>query len=231
MLLAIDTSTKYGGVALHRDGELVASLCWRSQGNHTRELLPSVQHLLERVGGTIRDVRGIAVALGPGGFSSLRVGLSAAKGLALGLSVPVIGVGTLELEAYPYKDTGLFVQPLLAAGRGEVFTALFGPAQGQWSRLEEERILAPQELVAGEPDPTLFCGEAAPALADFLKERLGSKALVVEAYWPGLRLAALSHLGSQRLARGESSDVATLQPLYLRRPSIGRPSPPQRVKY
>ncbi len=100
LLLVLDTSTRYAGAALWREDDAVASVSWRSTGNHTRELMPAIRRLLEMVDGKPEDLAGVGVALGPGGFSAVRVGMSAAKGLALPLKLPLVGVGTLEMEAY-----------------------------------------------------------------------------------------------------------------------------------
>ena len=127
MLLAIDTSTRYAGIALADENRVVSIRAWYSVVNHSKELMPGVQQALKERDITPSQLDAVAVALGPGGFSALRVGLSAAKGLALIGGSPIIGVGTLDLEAFPYRDTGLEVCTLLDAGRGEVASALFAP--------------------------------------------------------------------------------------------------------
>ena len=133
MLLAIDTSTRYAGVALSEDGRVVSSRSWWSAVNHTAELMPAVSQLLGAAGVAVNDLEGIAVALGPGGFSALRVGMSVAKGLALASGKPLVGIGTLDAEAQPYWQTGLPVCALLDAGRSEVSSAHFG-TDGQRTR-------------------------------------------------------------------------------------------------
>ena len=232
MLLAIDTSTRYAGVALWSDDAPVAAVCWRSRHNHTSELMPTVQYLLDRAGATIDGLEGIGVALGPGGFSAVRVGLSVAKGLALPRSIPLVGVGTLEMEAYPYAGTGMPVCPILDAGKAEVASAVFqaGPSADGWRKLADERISTPEELVASVSKRTLLCGEGVPARAEYLKEALGRRALVVGFHTPASRLWALGVLARERLHRGDADDLAALQPLYLRRPSIGRPATAQKVR-
>jgi len=227
VLLAIDTSTKYGGAALRGAGRTVASRTWRSAHNHTGELVPAVQELLDSAGVPAREVESIAVALGPGGFSTLRVGLAAAKGFALATGVPIVGIRTLEMEAYPHAERGLSVCPLLPAGRGQVAWALFRKVAGGWRQLADERLGQPRELVEAITGRVLFCGEAAPELAGFLAGRLGARAEVVADYTPEPRLEALGILGELRLGRGEADDVESLQPFYLRPPSIGRMDRPQ----
>ncbi len=229
LLLVVDTSTRYAGAALWREEEAVASVSWCSTGNHTRELMPAIRRLLEMVDGKPGDLAGIGVALGPGGFSAVRVGMSAAKGLALPLRLPLVGVGTLEMEAYPYAAIGLPVRPLIDAGRGAVATALFKGHGAAWGKLEEERVCDMDEVAASVLEPTLICGEGVRSRGGRLAEALGDRAVVVEGYTSSARLWSLGAISSRRLGRGEADDPRSLQPMYLRRPSIGRPRVPRPV--
>ncbi len=230
MLLAIDTSTRYAGVALWHDNRVIIALSWHSTRNHTAELMPAIEYLLGQAKAGPAALEGIAVALGPGGFSALRVGISAAKGLALPMDIPLVGVSTLEMEAYPYADTGLPICSLLEVGRGEVATAVFQKASGLWKRLAEERVCTPEELVESISKRTLLCGEGVHHRSDYLKEALGRKGVVMGFHSPASRLWALAILAGERLKRGDVDSVAALQPLYLRRPSIGPAKTPQRVR-
>ena len=230
MLLAIDTSTRYGGVGLWRDDHVIGALSWYSQQNHTAELIPAIEHVLDRVKVGANGIAGVAVALGPGGFSAIRVGISAAKGLALPLQVPLVGIGTLEIEAYPYSGLSLPVCPLLDAGRVEVATALFQCSRGRWKKLREERVCTPEEVVESISKRTLLCGEGTPARKEYLQHALGRKGVVLGFHSPASRLWALATLAGDRIKRGAVDNVTELQPLYLRRPSIGPPKAAQRVR-
>ena len=117
MELAIDTSTRYASIALSRRGEAIAELTWRSERNHSVELVPSIQLLLKRESVNVSDLTAICVASGPGGFSALRVGMSAAKAMAMSLDIPLIAVNTLDIEAQPYLELGVPVCALIGAGR------------------------------------------------------------------------------------------------------------------
>ena len=225
MILAIDSSTRYAGVALADDRRVVSSRCWYSTVNHTAELMPAVDQTLQSAGIAPGDLEGIAVALGPGGFSALRVGVSVAKGLALASRKPLVGVGTLDLEAFPFLDSGLPVCALLDAGRGEVASAHFGP---DGRRRREDTVCPPEELLDSITEPTLFCGEGVVPWTGLIKERLGPKGVVAHPA-PAIRLWSLVDLGRQRLEAGEPSDLVTLQPYYLRMPSIGGPKRRDRV--
>lgn len=228
MLLAVDTSTRYAGVALYDatqagTGRVLASHSWYSAVNHTAELMPAVSQILEHHGLAVKNLTALAVALGPGGFSALRVGLSVVKGLAVAASKPLVGVGTLDLEAHPYLDSGLRVCAVLDAGRDEVASALFA-SDGR--RTRNDMICPGEELVdsiEGESEGNiLFCGEGMINWSEPIRERLGSNGLVVTPQ-PCSRLWSLCEVGWKRLEEGDISDLSALQPTYLRMPSIGGP--------
>ena len=238
MLLAVDTSTRYAGVALYsaatpEKGRVIASRCWYSAANHTTELMPAVSQILESQDTSLADLTGIAVALGPGGFSALRVGMSVVKGLAVTAGKPVIGVGTLDLEAHPYLNAGLPVCALLDAGRNEVASARF---DREGLRICDDTVGTPEELVNELMDVslqetksqkrgksrTLFCGEGVINWGGLIRDRMKSRALVIESS-PASRLWSLCEMGWSMLQQGQVSDLASLQPIYLRMPSIGGP--------
>ena len=226
MLLAVDSSTRYAGVALCEEGRVLSCRSWYSTVNHTSELMPAVAQILGQHGLAAADLKGMAVALGPGRFSALRVGMSAVKGLAVTTGKPVVGLGTLDLEAYPYLESGLPVCALLDAGRSEVASALFGP---DGLRIREDMVGDAEELIDSIDEPTLFCGEAMSSWGGLIRERLGRLAVVAGPV-PAQRVWSLCQLGWKRLAEGQVSDLATLQPTYLRMPSIGGPKRRDRVR-
>lgn len=117
MLLAIDTSTHFASVALHDGTQLLNEHTWLAKQDHTRTVVPNIQRLLADVGASSGALQAVAVALGPGSFNGLRVGLSVAKGLAIAGSVPLTGASTLELLALEY---GLN-EVTMNAGRGQVY--------------------------------------------------------------------------------------------------------------
>ena len=220
MLLAIDPSTRNAGVALGNEGRVLSSHSWFSTVNHTVELMPAVAQTLEGQGLKVADLDGVAVALGPGGFSSLRVGMSVAKGLATAGSKPLVGVGSLDMEAHVFLESGLPVCALLDAGRGEWASAHFGTGG---LRIREDLVAPPEEILEAITGPTLFCGEGVDGRTELIKDRLGSWAVVVGGATASLRLHSLVSMAQDRLDQGDVDDLATLQPEYLRMPSIGAP--------
>src|SRR5450759_529439 len=138
MLLAIDTSTAQIGLALYDGATVPGELVWQSRAHHTEQLAPALAGLLERVGVPMDSVKALGVAIGPGSFTSLRVGLAFVKGLALARHIPLIGVPTLDIVAasvplsdpYPSpfqdlpgrpsrKNTGTMSRETLSAGPGQ----------------------------------------------------------------------------------------------------------------
>lgn len=219
MELAIDTSTDVAGLALSQQGQVVAEYTWHCGQDHTAQLIPALIHVLFQARADTRQLTGIIVAKGPGSFNGVRVAMSTAKGLALALDLPLVGVSTLEAMAFPYAAWNVPICPLLRAGRGEVATALYQTVRGKWQPLQEEHLASPESLVSQIQRRTLFCGEI-PAFMEPWLEQLGRRALVLRGASALRRAGFLAELGWQRLQRGDHDDLATLQPIYLRRPPI-----------
>jgi len=223
MHLAIDTSTDTASVAIVQDSEILAELTWRSGQNHSVELLPNLSKLLNQVGLDIQSASGIIVAKGPGSFNGLRVGVSTAKGLAFSLGIPIVGISTLEVAAYPYAETGLPICPISNAGRVEIATAMYQKQGERWRQLSTEQITTVETLCSRITTPTIFCGEFIPAITARLREQLGDLAVIPGSASRLRRAGFLAELGLQRLKAGDGDNSATLQPIYLRRPPITQP--------
>jgi len=226
MIVAIDSSTDTASLALAKEGRMLAEASWRCGQNHSVELLPRLARLLDEAKVSLKDASCIIVAKGPGSFNGLRVGLSTAKGLAFSLGVPIIGISSLEMEAYHHAESGLPICPIFNAGRGEIATARYQKRTNQWRQLEAEHITTIDALSDAISEKTLFCGEYAKTIARQLEKRLKEKALIA----PDQVRSAVSliELAKSRIDAGDYDDPATLQPIYLRRPAITKP---KRQKY
>lgn len=222
MELAIDTSSNTASIALSHKGEILTELSWQSAQNHTVELLPHLVYLLEQAKVELNSIEAIIVAKGPGSFNGLRVGMSTAKGLAFSLSIPLLGVSTLEAEAYPFAYTALPLCPIHKAGAKEIATALYQQKNNQWCCLEKEHLTTLNVLCQQVHQKTLFCGEIPPDMLNEIQQNLGQRAIIPQTTRSG-RAGFLAMLAWQRLNKGERDDPATLQPLYLRPPHITKP--------
>lgn len=222
ILLAIDTSTRWAGVGLlTADGD-VSETTWRSDQNHGRELMPAIIALLEKRNLTPLDVTHLAVALGPGGFSAVRVGISTVIGLSFSRTLPVAGLPTHAIEAAPYREqaaTGTPLYSLLPAGRREI----------SWARFESghdaatETGLSPvEEMSELLPSGALVCGEAAELVAGKLPpEKIAGRQ-------PPTRLpSTLLELARQQFDAEGPTPHDELRPIYARPPSISTPNPPR----
>ncbi len=214
-LLAIDSSTEQAGIAL-TDGLRCAEQTWDAGRAQTTVLLAEIDHLLNVVGIGLGEVRGIAVATGPGTFNGLRVGMSIAKGLVLGLGVPVLGVPTLAATALPFAATGLPVVAVVSAGRGRLVWASYGVQAGRWSEMAPPRNGLVAELAAeltGRTRGVIVTGELNPAqeaaLAALPGISLPARILRLR------RPAAVAELAWARFQSGEADDPVVLEPTYL----------------
>lgn len=214
MELSIDTSTRYASVGLSVRGEALAHLGWRSGRNHSVELIPAIRRLTGHLGVEMARLEAVFVARGPGGFSALRVGMSTAKALAAALDVPLVAVGTLDVEAHPYLRLGAPVCALIEAGKRRLYVGKYDGVSGLASPGYE--VVSPEDFVASAETSTLFCGEGVSSVADRLRERLGEAARIVDAPPPTRVPNVLARLAHMRWRDGDTDDPATLQPLYLR---------------
>lgn len=220
MLIAIDTSTDTAGLALAGDNDLIAEFTWRCGQNHSVQLLPNLAFMLSQAKLNLSETRGIIVARGPGGYSGLRVGLSTAKSLAFCLNIPLAGISTLEAMAYKHASLGIPVCPVINPGGNDIAAAIFEMKAGEWSRSLPEQIISVDNLCDLISTRTAFCGQITVANAAGIKERLGEKAIILPPETDWRSAGSLADLGRRRFRNNDYDDPASLQPLYLRGPSI-----------
>ncbi len=227
MILALDTSTDSASVALYDGEKLWAEMTWQTKGLATVQLMPVVQHAFRLAQAEPRALTGVAVALGPGSFNGLRVALSLGKGIAYAQHLPIVGVPTPEIAAYPFSSLVLPVYALIKAGRGRVISALFQIRYGRWQRVGEMRNISLDELIQETERTTVFCGEIDAEMSEQIRERLGQRALVTSPTLSARRAGYLAEIAWKRLQENpRGDDLEALQPLYLSRPRIGAPAPP-----
>lgn len=222
--LSLDTASDYASIALCEEGRARDELTWHCPRNHSVELLPAVERMMEGAGIAKGDLSAVFVCTGPGGYASLRVGVSTAKGLAFALGVPLVGVGRLEVEAYPLATRRRPICPLHRAGRAEVAWALYVGPSDEWRELSPPALAPLEEVVRQAPAEALFCGEDVDKLAMPLRE-LGVTSQRLAPSAPR-RASVLAELAWRRLRAGQNDDPRSLTPVYLRQPTIGpQPAP------
>ncbi len=221
MILALDTSTQWMGIALHGDAQILYEKIWKTQRRHTVELAPAIQLALEECGLQVSDLEAVAVALGPGSFTSLRIGLAVAKGFALSLRIPVIGIPSLDIVAacQPVRDLPLIA--VLKAGRDRLAACDYKAAGDHWAADGEIYMVSALELESRILTPTLICGELDEQERKTL-ERKWRNAILADPADSMRRPAKLAVLAAQKLEAGSSDDVVSLAPIYLH--TINTPS-------
>ena len=221
--LGIDTSTPAGSVAIQREERLLGEINLATGGHHQERLLRSIDCLLDLVGLDISRVDLLAVALGPGTFTGLRVGIATVKGLAVARGIPAFGFSTLLALAHRYIARGFPVAPLIDAGRGQVYAALYAGSEGGLREVLPERGGAPEAFLASlPPEPILFCGDGVGVYRDLiLRSRPGNDPLVGGPCFLG---ATLGRLGASKLKEGCPWSIGSLKPNYIRPPDaeLGR---------
>jgi tRNA threonylcarbamoyladenosine biosynthesis protein TsaB len=214
MLLSVDTSTKQMGLALYDGSQVIGEMLWHSQHYHTVELAPAVADLLSRSGLSMDDMRALGVALGPGSFTALRVGLAFIKGLALARHLPIIGIPTLDIVAAAQEVHKTPLIAVLQAGRGRLAVSKYQAVDGGWQSKGEPRVTTVDELAEGIHKPTIVCGE----LTAEERQRLARKRVNVLLASPAgcvRRPAVLAELAWKRWQAGAQDDAAALAPIYL----------------
>ena len=225
ILLAIEASQRTGGVAV-RDAHGVAHVEWLSPAaRFDDDLLPAIDRLYGRLGLSPARTGAVAVSIGPGGFTGLRVGLSLAKGLVQGLRINIIGVSSLEALACQIPFTPYPLCPMIDSRRGEVFTALFRREKDdRLVRISEDASLKMSELVSLIDKTAIFLGNDFPVQGEMVKKLFGHGALLAPPHLWNLRASSIGTLGFRRFVEGDFDDLRELIPAYLRPPDI-RPNP------
>lgn len=214
MLLAIDTSTAQIGLALYDGTQVLGELSWTSHQHHTSELAPALAGLLAHAGATIDQVSALGVAIGPGSFTALRVGLAFVKGLALARRLPLIGIPTLDILAAAQPLSRMAMIAVVQAGREKLGTGAYKAVRSGWQAQGPARVDTVKSLADSIKSPTLVCGE----LTAEQRQRLGRKRANVILATPAQsvrRPAMLAELAWLRCQEGKLDDPATLAPIYL----------------
>ena len=216
-ILAIDTSTPVGSIALLEGALLKAQHILNISATHNQRLLPGIARILEDTGWTLGDLDALAVSLGPGSFTGLRIGMSVAKGLAWATGKPLAGVPTLDALAANVTPAPYPVCPVLDARKGEIYTALYRLVDDQvQERFTPYMTLKPAELVDLVREKTVFVGDALLTYAEYLTDTLGDRLLQAPPHLNVIHASSVAWLARQMLRLGRHEDVYSCTPLYVR---------------
>lgn len=219
LLLAIDTATRCASLAVHDGARVRVELTWESPDHHTVELTPRIAGMLAQLDARVDDLAGIAVSLGPGSFTGLRVGVSVAKGLALSRNIKLVGVPTLDSVAQAMQDAHSPLVAVLAAGRGRLVAQRYEWRTTDLVAQGPAWLTTARDLGTDWREMTRVCGELTAEERHELKKRLGARVELAAPAHSLRRAGYLAELGWTKLRAGQVSDPATLAPLYIQTPS------------
>jgi tRNA threonylcarbamoyladenosine biosynthesis protein TsaB len=216
LILGIETSTNATSVSFWSERGRVAGTTIARERGHVEFLMPAIMQSANLADVSLDQLTGVAVGLGPGLFTSLRVGVATAKTLAQVLQVPIVGLSSLDLLAYNVRFTPKLICACADARRGEVFAAFYRRAPGTVHRLNDYLAWEPKPLAAeaiARGEEVLFVGNGALVYGD----ELGGVGEVATGATQYPRAEALCELAAPRFAREETTTVALVEPMYVRR--------------
>lgn len=216
-ILAVDTATHMGSVAL-TDGEAVlAECCLFSKETHSRRLLQTVNYLFARTESVWDEIDGLAVTIGPGSFTGIRIGLATFKGLAMATGKPVMGISTLDALAANFFMAVLPVFPIIDARKKEIFTSAYYPnEEGRLVKTSSELVLSPEDFVARIEERVILVGDGVWSYGEFFRKELGDKAFLAPGAFSFIRASNVALIAQERFKTGPPDDVTTMVPTYIR---------------
>lgn len=195
-----------------------------SRSSHFRNLMPAIDELLARVNIELSMLGGLIVAIGPGSFTGIRIGLSVVKGLSQCLTIPVVGVPTLEAMAYQLPYIKEDICPLVTSRKGEVFTALF-----RWSNndelleIKQYTCLKVEDIGSIIENRTILIGNDYFNQGTILRLQPDENQILAPISMWNLKASAIGSLGLERIKKGKQDGLNNLEPLYMRGADIRMP--------
>ena len=213
-ILGIDTSSRFNTVGLINNDQILADFIWEARDNSLQKIILNIDLVLRSGGLTLADIDGLAIGIGPGSWTGVRVGVTVGKILAYATNMPICGVSSLDALAYQARDVPTLLCPLIDAGKENVYAAFYRAQRGTIAKESEYYVGDIKKLLEGIREPTLFLGKAAHLYRQIIAEELGPLANYRgEDIQRGYVIALLA---LPRLERGESDDTLSLAPLYLK---------------
>ncbi len=213
MILGIDTATRRLSIALLDDEEVLAEHSWLTANQHSKELSPAIDRMLHQLEVAPRDLTAVGVAKGPGSFTGVRIGMGVAKGLAMALSIPLIGVLTLDVIAAATPGAEEPLVAIVQAGRGRIIAKTYHWQSDGWMADGAPTLTTWETLLDTVQVPTILNGEITG------REHLQADQTYVRLLPPEMRLrraSTLARIAQQRLRNGETSSSTAVMPVYLK---------------
>ncbi|ADI01343.1 MAG TPA: tRNA (adenosine(37)-N6)-threonylcarbamoyltransferase complex dimerization subunit type 1 TsaB [Syntrophothermus lipocalidus] len=220
LVLALETATRVAGVALISEGKVQKEIFLHYRQTHSQTLMVMVDEVLKECEVGLNQIDAVAVSIGPGSFTGLRIGLATAKGLAMGSGKPIVGIPTLDALAYNaclFRGT---VCPVLDARKDEVYTAFYKSDGSCMELVDRYRVCSPRALVddvrTRATDGVVFLGDGAVRYREFLQQTLGDVAVWVPGNLAFPRASSVGLLAWHKLRGGGIDDARSIVPVYIR---------------
>jgi len=216
IILSLENSGMCGSIALTARNLCLAEYSLTSKKTHSKRLLGSIDFIMREALLDWPDIDAIAVSLGPGSFTGLRIGLTTAKGLVMATGSKLIGIPSLLALACQMRYTGKLICPIIDARKQEVYTALYRHKDQILQTLAPPMAISPRDLAGKIREPVVFIGDGSVICKDILVEKLGEMAsfAAAEVYFP--RAAAIGRLALAKWQAQDFLNPISAVPIYVR---------------
>jgi tRNA threonylcarbamoyladenosine biosynthesis protein TsaB len=224
-ILGIDSSCSSASCAILSDNKLEAEIFLNHKLLHSIVLFPMIERVLEMVEISIDDIDGVAVSGGPGSFTGIRIGISAAKGIAQGGNKKFTAISSLDAMAFQQFGFDGVVCPIMDALRDNVYTSLYNFEKGKLNKIQDYNALHIDELLielGNIDEKVIFCGDAALLHRNNIIEKLKTKAYFSSLALSMPRASSIAELAADRFKKGLDDNLYTYSPIYLRKPQAER---------
>jgi tRNA threonylcarbamoyladenosine biosynthesis protein TsaB len=219
-ILGIDTSTKYCNIGLIEDEEVLINYTMNGlRKKHSSILMPAIKDLFKIMDLKIEEIHGVAVSIGPGSFTGLRIGLSVAKGLSYACSLPLLGIPTLEAMAFSLAGIPNLICPILESKKDEIYDVVFrgGESLHRIMDYKCEDIHSLLARLSPLREKIIFLGDGIKRYRDNIKIKIGKDALFIDSQINLPMATNVAFLGLNKLIKKEEDDISKLSPFYLRK--------------
>ena len=220
IILSIDSSTPVAGIAVSDGMQLMGEITLNTKNTHSEKLMPLVQHLLNELELTVKDLDAIAVTQGPGSFTGLRIGMATAKGLAQGAGKKLIAVPTLDCLAQNLVHYPGVICPIMNAQKKQVYTAIYRSTSDGLERLSDYQASAVDQLAAQLNElneDVWFVGDGVAAFGDVFRELLGTRCRFADGNHILPRAGSLAMLAAKRAEAEQFDDLFEAELIYIRK--------------
>jgi tRNA threonylcarbamoyladenosine biosynthesis protein TsaB len=217
-VLAMDTASRTCSVAVIEGQSILAEINERSGETHSRHLMKIVGHVLDLSRCSIHNLDGLAVTMGPGSFTGLRIGISTVKGLSFASGKPIVGISALDALAFQFANPSILIAVWLDARKNEVYCSRYRCEKQTLKKIGEDRVLSPEHALDGIIGPCLFLGNGASKYRDIIHKAVGDLAYFGRPDQNAIRASAVGLLSVHKFEANQVENLDTFVPYYIRKP-------------